>query len=135
MRRVASFARLWSETKYNFVFLNERKNLDWDSILELYLPRIMAAQSNDKYVETMKEAVALLADGHTSVQGGGAADQPPLWIKPIEGRPVLTAIANLPELQSTGLRVGMELVSVDDMLVDQLRKKYELIASASTPQS
>jgi hypothetical protein len=38
-------------------------------MLEVYLPRIMAAQSNSEYVETMKEAVALLADGYTSVQG------------------------------------------------------------------
>jgi len=134
MRRVASFARLWSEAKYNFVFLNERKNLDWDSILELYLPRIMAAQSNDEYVEAMKEAIALLADGHTGVQGGAAVDQPPLWIEPVEGRPVLTSIADLPELRASGLRVGMELVSVDGTPVDPLRKKYELIASASTPQ-
>ncbi len=135
MRRAASFARLWSEAKYNFVFLNDRKNLDWDSMLELYLPRIMDAQSNDEYVETMKEAVALLADGHTSVQGGAALDQPPLRIEPVEGRPVLTAMADLPELRSSGLRMGMELVSVDGVSVDALRKKHELRAAASTTQS
>ena len=134
MRRVASFARLWSEVKHNFVFLKERRNLDWEKMLELYLPRIMAARSNEEYVETMKEAVALLADGHTSVYGGAAEDRPPVRIEPVEGRPLLTAMADLPELRSAGLRRGMELMSVDGTPVDELRRKFELQAAASSPQ-
>jgi C-terminal processing protease CtpA/Prc len=135
MRRVASFARLWSEVKYNFVFLNERKDLDWESMLEMYLPRIMAAQSDEEYAQAMKETMALLKDGHTSIQAGGAVDQPPVRIEPVEGRAVLTGIADVPELRSSGLRLGMELVSVDGTRVAELQKKYDLVAAASTPQN
>jgi C-terminal processing protease CtpA/Prc len=136
MRRVASFARLWSEVKYNFVFLHERKDLDWESMLEMYLPRIMAAQSDEEYAQAMKEAMALLKDGHTSMmQAGSVVDQPPVRIEPVEGRAVLTGIADVPELRSSGLRLGMELVSVDGTTAAELQKKYDLVAAASTPQN
>jgi carboxyl-terminal processing protease len=135
MRRVASFARLWSEIKYNFVFLHERKDVDWDSMLEQFLPRVMAAESSEQYVETLKEAVALLADGHTSVQGGAVVDRPPVRIEPVGGRPVLTAFADVPELQGVPLQRGMELLSVDGEPVDSLRRRLARTVAASTPQS
>jgi carboxyl-terminal processing protease len=135
MRRIASLARLWSEAKYNFVFLDQRKNLDWDSMLELYLPRVMNAKSNEEYVGILKEAAALLADGHTGVQGGPATDEPALRIQPVEGRPVLTGIGDVPALKAAGLQPGMELISVDDVPAADVRKKLERIVGASTPQS
>jgi carboxyl-terminal processing protease len=135
MRRIASLARLWSEAKYNFVFLDQRKNLDWDSMLELYLPRVMNAKSNEEYVGILKEAAALLADGHTGVQGGPATDEPALRIQPVEGRPVLTAIGDVPALKASGLQPGMELISVDDVPAAEVRKKLERVVGSSTPQS
>jgi carboxyl-terminal processing protease len=135
MRRIASLARLWSEAKYNFVFLDQRKNLDWDSMLELYLPRVMNAKSNDEYIGILKEAAALLNDGHTGVNGGTATDQPALRIQPIEGRPILTAIGDVPRLKAAGLKLGMELISVDGVPADAVRKKLEPVVGASTSQS
>jgi C-terminal processing protease CtpA/Prc len=135
MRRVAAFARLWSEVKYNFVFLSQRPDLDWDSVLELFLPRVEQARSDEEYAQTLEEVVALLKDGHTQVFASDPKDMPALNIEPIEGRPVVTAIADIPEMQGTGVRPGMELVTVNGASVDQMLKEeiYPYIA-ASTPQ-
>jgi len=38
LSRIAGFAWLWSEVKYNFVFLEQRPELDWEHMLEAYLP-------------------------------------------------------------------------------------------------
>jgi C-terminal processing protease CtpA/Prc len=132
---MAAFARLWSEVKYNFVFLDRRPDLDWDSILELYLPRIAAARSEEEYTYVLEEVVALLKDGHTQVFAGGFKDTPALNITPIEGRPVVTAVGDTPEMRNSGVSPGMELVAVDGVSVDQILKEkiYPFIA-ASTPQ-
>ncbi|MGA2607069.1 MAG: S41 family peptidase [Terriglobia bacterium] len=133
--RMAAFARLWSEVKYNFVFLDRRPDLDWDSILELYLPRIAAAGSQEEYTEVLEEVVALLKDSHTQVFAGGFKDTPALNIEPIEGRPVVTTVGETPAILASGVLPGMELVAVNGVPVQEMLKKkiYPYIA-ASTPQ-
>jgi len=44
--RVAAFTRLWTEVKYNFVFFDKRPGLNWDRVLEHYLPRVAAAKDD-----------------------------------------------------------------------------------------
>jgi C-terminal processing protease CtpA/Prc len=133
--RMAAFARLWSEVKYNFVFLNQRPDVDWDSVLELYLPRIAAARSQEEYSRVLEEVVALLKDGHTGVQAGDPKETPVLDIEPIEGRPVIAALGDTPEIRASGISPGMELVAVNGVPVGEILKNkvYPYIA-ASTPQ-
>jgi carboxyl-terminal processing protease len=133
--RMAAFARLWSEVKYNFVFLDRRPDLDWDSILELYLPRIAAAQSQEEYTDVLEEVVALLKDGHTQVFAGSSKDMLALNIEPIEGKPVVTAVGDTPGMRASRVSPGMELVAVNGVPVQEILKKkiYPYIA-ASTPQ-
>lgn len=133
--RLAAFCRLWSEVKYNFAFLEQRPNLDWDRILELYLARIDKAQSQDEYISILQEAVALLQDGHSWVGGGESLDTPLLNIEPVEGKPVVTAVGSTPEMLATSFRPGMELIAVNGVEIKHLLEKeiYPFIF-ASTPQ-
>lgn len=133
--RLAAFSRLWSEVKYNFAFLEQRPNLDWERILELYLTRIDKAESQQEYIAILQEAVALLEDGHSSVRGGDSQDSPLLNIEPVEGKPVVTAVGSTPEMKASAIRLGMELIAVNGVEVKQLLEKeiYPFIF-ASTPQ-
>lgn len=135
MQRIASLARLWAEVKYNFVFLAARPELDWERVLELYLPRVMAARSDEEYAQALQEAVALLRDGHTGVQAGGAVDRPALWIEPVEGLPVVTALADTPAMKASGIKPGMELTAVDGIEVRELLPRIYPTVAASTKQS
>jgi len=133
--RLAAFSRLWSEVKYNFVFLDQRPKLDWDRLLEFYLAKIDAAGSQDEYTSILREAVALLQDGHSWVGGGGVPDGPLLNIEPVEGRPVVTAIGDTPEMQAGPVRPGMELIAVEGVPVgDILEKEIYPYIFASTRQ-
>lgn len=135
MLRMAAFARLWSEVKYNFVFLDRRPDLDWDSVLELYLPRIAAARTQEEYARVLEEVVALLKDGHTGVSVSIPRDKPGLNIEPIEGRPVVIDVADTPEMRGSGVTPGMELVAVNGVPLDQvLKEKIYPYVAASTPQ-
>lgn len=134
-RRLASFAKLWAEVKYNFVFLHERPGLDWDGLLERYMARIAATDSQDEYLRILREALAVLRDGHTGLTNHGFVDQPPIRIGPIGGRPVVTAVGDTPELRARGLTPGMELVAIDGRPVAEvLDQDIYPIVSASTSQ-
>jgi hypothetical protein len=120
MLRMAGFARLWSYIKYNFVYLDRRPGLNWDGILEQYLPKIAAATSDVEYGKLLQQAVALLKDGHTNVFPNAADphDSPPILLEPIGGRPVATIIGALAELNQ--IKPGMELLEIDGHRVDEI---------------
>ena len=111
--RVAAFTRLWTEVKYNFVFFDKRPGLNWDRVLEHYLPRVAAAKDDVEYGRVLEEVIALLKDGHTNVYPTAAAmeDRPLIRLEPVQGKPVVVAVGNLPELKL--LKPGMELVEID----------------------
>ena len=123
LMRLAGFARLWSEVKYNFAFFEKRPNLDWDSVLELYLPRIDAARTQEEYTKILQECVALLQDGHTWVGGGRSGDTPLLNMEPLGGKPVVTAVGETPEMQASGVKAGMTLVAVNGIPVEEMLEK------------
>ena len=133
-RRVSSFVRLWSEVRFNFVFFDERPDLDWDGVLTRNLPRVAAARTDAEYVAILEETMALLGDGHTWVfptpEAREPRDSPPLRIESIGARPVVTR--TLPGAEVTA---GAELVSVDGVPVDRLLSETLYPRTfASTPQ-
>ena len=111
--RVAAFSRLWTEVKYNFVYFDKRPGLNWDRVLERYLPRVAAAKDDVEYGRVLEEVVALLKDGHTNVYPTAVAmeDSPLMRLEPVQGKPVVVAVGDLPELKV--LKPGMELVEID----------------------
>jgi hypothetical protein len=111
--RMAGFARLWSTIKYNFVYLDKRPDVNWDGVLDRYMPRIAAAKDDVEYGRILQQAVALLKDGHTNVYPSAVErqDAPPIVLEPIQGKPVATVVGSLPELSA--IQPGMELFAID----------------------
>ena len=111
--RMAGFARLWSFVKYNFVYLDRRPEVNWDAILEQYMPLIAAAKDDVEYGRILQRAIALLKDGHTGVFPTAIErrDAPLIVLEPIGGKPVATAVGSLPELSA--IKPGMELLDID----------------------
>ena len=48
--RLTGFVQIWSAVKQNFVFLDQRPNLDWEGVLPLYLPKVARAESHEEYL-------------------------------------------------------------------------------------
>jgi len=134
MLRLAGFARLWSEVRQNFVFLDQRPEVDWDTVLERYLPEVMAAKSQAEYISVLRRVMALLRDGHSGIMASDDRDIPAVRIESIEGKPVVTAVATTTEIEASGVRPGMEVVEVDGRPVTKvIENEYQYVA-ASTPQ-
>ena len=132
--RMAGFAKMWSAVKQNFVFLDQRPNVDWEGILPSYLPRVARAKSHAEYLGLVEEALALLEDGHTRLLGTiGLNDIPVLRIESVEGRPVVTDVGDTPELVQAGIGVGAEIIEVDGVPFEDLLQQRLRRISASTP--
>lgn len=132
--RMAGFAKMWSAVKQNFVFLDQRPNVDWEGILPSYLPRVARAKSHAEYLGLVEEALALLEDGHTRLLGTiGMNDIPVLRIESVEGRPVVTDVGDTPELVQAGIGVGAEIIEVDGVPFEDLLQQRLRRISASTP--
>jgi C-terminal processing protease CtpA/Prc len=135
MLRTAGWARLWSYIKYNFVYLDRRPELNWDAMLDQYMPRVAAAKSDAEYGRILQQAVALLHDGHTGVfpNATDPSDMPSIRLEPIGGKPVATAVGDLEELSR--IKPGMELIEIDGEPVDVvIRRDIDPYIFSSTVQ-
>ncbi len=65
--RVAGFVRLWSEVKYNFAFFDQVPELDWDNVLDEYLPKVQQAKTWKEYYLLLERCIAILNGGHMTV--------------------------------------------------------------------
>ena len=137
--RVAGLSKFWAEVKYNFVFTDTLKKLDWDAVYLKYLPRVKAAASTAEYYRILMEMCALLQDGHTNVSPpeklyGSEFTVPPFRTRLIEGRVIVTDVADT-SLSEQGIVRGIEIARVDGIDAKVwARKNVAPYVSASTPQ-
>src|SRR5262249_23931413 len=108
MLRIAGFSRLWSEVRQNFVFLDQRPDLDWETVLERYMPEVAAAKSQGEYIAILRRVIALLHDGHSGIMASDDRESPAVRVESVEGKPVVTATA----AAVTDVKPGMEIVAV-----------------------
>lgn len=138
-QRVEGFARLWSMVKFNFANFDLVPELNWDDVLSEYLPKVMADQSNGAYSLLLQECIARLRDGHTSVSTSGGnglpTASPPLRIRSVGGKAIVTELAETEEIKASGINPGDEITHVDGRGVQELLEKdiYPYIC-ASTDQ-
>jgi C-terminal processing protease CtpA/Prc len=151
--RMAGFVRLWSEVKYNFVFVERLAELDWDKVLMEYLPRVQQAETAHDYLCVLARCLALLHDGHTDVQrAGGGRPHPdrgtynlPFEVRLLDGNRAVVARVmaasetdnprRKAELVRADLKPGEELLRIDEWAVGEILQQeiYPYIC-ASTPQ-
>ncbi len=145
--RIAGFARLWSEVKYNFAFFDQVPEIDWDGILIEYIPKVQAAKTDVEYYNVLRQCVALLADGHTSVWGPSDEPrcEPPVRVQAVQNEAIVVQVYPAEktgneelrkESQAAGIALGDRITHVDGQSVQQVlsEKIYPYIA-ASTRQA
>lgn len=137
--KVAGLSKFWSEVKYNFVYTNTLRELDWDAIYQRYLPKVRASKSTLEYYKLLMEMCALLKDGHTNVYAPDELYESDFAVtkirtRLIEGRVFVTEVGD-PKLIKQGLVAGTEILKVNHRDVhDYAREDLAPYASASTPQ-
>ena len=148
--RLAGFARLWSEVKYNFAFFDRVPEVDWDKVLVEYIPKVQQAETEDEYTCVLARCLALLHDGHTHITPPMAHPDYGGYSLPLEVRPLArkqavivhtTSVAGIrspkrkEEFVKANLKPGEELTHVNGRSVGEILEQdiYPYI-SACTPQ-
>jgi carboxyl-terminal processing protease len=135
--RIMGLVQLYTEAKYNFVYWDRVPDLDWDASFVAFLPKVEGVSSDYEYYRVLQSFYAQLCDGHTYVRFPDRLtklmDWPPLKVNCIEGRTMVTEVADIEELRETGLVVGAEILSVDSTPVNEYLARDVLpYGSAST---
>jgi C-terminal processing protease CtpA/Prc len=137
--KVAGLSKLWSEVKYNFVYTDTLKELDWDKLYLDYLPKVRATSSTAGYYRVLAQFVAHLKDGHTGVWPAMELLNTE-WAKPlmkthlVEGHVLVRSVFD-PALVARGVAPGIEIVAVDGVPVKTYAQRDIVpYVSASTPQ-
>jgi carboxyl-terminal processing protease len=137
--KVAGLSKFWSEVKYNFVYVETLKELDWDQLYLDYLPKVRATKSTAEYYKVLMELCAKLKDGHTNVY---PSDQ--IWdshmasplLRPqlVENRVLVRDVYD-PALRAQGVVPGVEITAIDGVPVKTYaEREIAPYISASTPQ-
>ncbi|MFZ6799530.1 S41 family peptidase [Undibacterium sp. Di24W] len=138
-QRIAGLSKLWSEVKYNFIYTDILKELDWDAVYAKFLPRVKAATNTLEYYKILMEMGAMLKDGHTGVYPPDplyATDftVPPFRTRLIEGKVIITEVVD-ESLRKQGILPGVEIARINQEPVKEWAfKNTAPYASASTPQ-
>ncbi|WP_229414228.1 S41 family peptidase [Zemynaea arenosa] len=137
--KVAGLSKFWSEVKYNFIYTDTLRQIDWDQLYLEYLPKVRATRSTTEYYQVLMQLCAKLRDGHTNVYPPDQTDdtllaRPLLRTQLAEDR-VFVRYVFSPELEKAGVVPGVEIVAVDGEPAAQYRvREVAPYASASTPQ-
>ena len=120
--RLTSFVHLWTEVKYNFAFFDQVPEVNWEGMLEEYLPKVQKEQTTQEYYKLLQACFAKLNDGHTDIGVPPALRKtiPPLLIRPIEGKAIVQLAEKVDEIVRAGITTGMEITHIDGRSVSSI---------------
>ena len=136
-RLMAAF-KIWAVGQYFFPYrdlMNER----WDEVLTRALRPLEAARDSLEYGLALAGMATHLHDSHVRVVSPAlmahfGVARAPVYIRMIEGRPVITHFMDDPG-RAHGARVGDEVLTVDGEDARARMRRLERYISASTPQA
>ncbi len=131
--RTLALFRFWNIIQYWFPY-RDVMDEDWEGVLREFIPAMMRTMDGDAYRLTLIRLIARVHDTHANiwsdlhVQPPTGADETPLILRFIDGKPVVAGYSHDQQGPASGLEVGDEIhrvggVSVESM-VDSMRAYY-----------
>lgn len=137
--KIAGLSKFWSEVKYNFVYVDKLRELDWDQLYLDTIPKVRATRSTAEYYRVLMALCARLGDGHTNVYPPKEVwdrelARPLIKTRLVQGRVFVRELLD-EGLRKNGVAPGTEIVAVDgEPVVAYARRDIAPFQSASTPQ-
>jgi len=126
--KIAGLSKLWSEIKYSFIYFDRVPALDWDGLYFEYLPEIRKTRSTVEYYRVLQKMCAQLRDGHTSVNVPNELflelySRPAFQTHLVERRVYIGKVLT-ESLKKSGIKPGIELLSIDGIPVHQYANEF-----------
>ncbi len=137
--RLLGAFRIWAVINYFFPY-KDLMGENWDDVLREFIPKMEKAKNAREYHLAVAEMVTHIHDTHGRVRSPvldeyfGSAP-PPVRVQIIEGHPVVTRLADSPEVQDSKIEVGDIVLAVDGEEAGDRIARYSRYLAASTPQS
>lgn len=119
----ADFDYLWSALRESYVYL-DKKETDWNRVRELYRPMRGAVKTRSDFVALLERVLDELYDNHLSLNTN-LKTSPRLvptgldvWAEWRNQRAVITQLRRGFSAEQAGLKVGMEIISVNGVPVE-----------------
>lgn len=138
--KVAGLSMIWSRAREDFVYFDQVPDLDWDLAYREAIPRVIATESTRDYYRELQRFVALLRDGHSNAYPpeelyDAMTSRPPMLAERIEDAVIVREVRSA-SLRELGVEVGMRIVSIDGLPVDEyIDREVRPFVSSSTPQN
>jgi carboxyl-terminal processing protease len=120
----ADFDSVWSGLRDNYAYF-DKKETDWNKVRELYRPKLAEVKSRSDFVTLLERVLDELYDNHTSLNTN-LKSSPRLvptgldvWAEWIKGRAIITQLRRGFSAEQAGLKVGMEVVSVNGLPIKE----------------
>jgi hypothetical protein len=127
--RLLSLFRYWNIIQYYFPY----KNLigeDWKNVLTEFIPKFINANSELTYKLTVQELIARIKDAHAEIWDNKhvlfkywGINFAPLRIRFINNKAIVTDYTNLELGEKTGLKIGDEIISINNKTVKEIVKE------------
>jgi C-terminal processing protease CtpA/Prc len=134
--RLLALYRFWNMVEYWFPN-REITGEDWDGVLREFVPRLVSTRGREAYEAEMMALIARVHDTHANLWSSLDVRPPrgeaglPVWIRFIEGRPVVTRLAHPVLGPASGLRVGDVIRTIGGVPVDTLVARWRPMYAAS----
>ncbi|MCS2892201.1 S41 family peptidase [Parabacteroides faecis] len=133
-------SRFCTEVKYNFVHYNNL-TYNWDSLCITSLPSLTATQSDEDFINGLKQLCAQLHDGHTFIYQTKWSKNSKEWLRPFPittkrvGNQVFVTSVHNSEFKKQGVSYGCEILEIDgENVLEYADKHITPYLASSTPQ-
>jgi C-terminal processing protease CtpA/Prc len=120
----SDFDHLWSTLRDNYAYF-DKKETDWNKVRDLYRPMLADVKSRSDFVTLLERVLDELYDNHTSLNTNLKTSPRlvptglDLWAEWRNGRAVITQLRSGFSAEQAGLKVGMEIISINGLPVEE----------------
>jgi carboxyl-terminal processing protease len=115
---------MWSSLRDNYAYF-DKKETDWNKVRGIYRPRLAEVKSKSDFITLLERVLDELYDNHSSLSTNLRASPRlvptglDVWAEWRGRRAVITQLRSGFSAEQAGLRVGMEIVSVNGAPVEE----------------
>lgn len=137
--KLAGLSKCWAEARYNFANFDLVPHLNWDSVYQAYIPKVLNTRTTEDYYNVLRNFYQHLRDGHSAIVMPGFYYNTmngtlPLEVRWIENKVVVTRNTSTVKSDEV-IKPGMELVTFDGVDVQHyIQQHISPYISFSTPQ-
>jgi len=126
---ISDFKFFWQTLDENYCYF-DKKHIDWARIKPIYEAQVDTITSRAGFVSVMERAVYELYDHHCGLRTNNPTSRrlvptgADVWAEYRNGKPVIVEVRKDFGAEKAGIKVGMEVISVNDIPVKEAIKPF-----------